>query len=236
VVAIAMQVVVALVWPFAMHGDPKPLKFAVSIAIFLATIAYLLAIIELDVRARSAIAWTLALAMIVEMIVISTQAMRGVGSHFNTTTPFDAALWKVMLLAFVVALVPMFAVAWFATTRELRCGPVVAFGLRIGLWLVIAVAISGFAMGGRMQHSVGGADGGNGLPLAGWSRDHGDLRVSHFFALHGLQVLPLVGFAIERITSSSPVRWSVALACALGWVALSIATLVQALAGRPLAG
>jgi hypothetical protein len=51
------------------------------------------------------------------------------------------------------------------------------------------------AVGG---HTVGAPDGGPGLPGVGWSTQYGDLRVPHFFGLHGLQIIPFLGWLAMR--------------------------------------
>lgn len=47
-------------------------------------------------------------------------------------------------------------------------------------------------------HTVGAPDGGRGLPITGWSADHGDLRIAHFIGMHGLQVIPLLAWWMSR--------------------------------------
>lgn len=217
-----------------LHPAIKPLKFAVSIAVLLGTLAFVVDALAVAPAIRSAACWALAATMVVEMAAIVTQALRGRASHFNTSTPLDAILWHAMLGAIVIALVVLVAIAVVATVRPLELSPRVAAAVRIALWLLLIAAVSGFAMGGRSQHSVGGADGGPGMPVTGWSRHHGDLRVSHFFALHALQVLPGAALLLDRLPLGGPARWSALVALAIGWAAVVIGTLLQAFAGLPL--
>jgi hypothetical protein len=82
-----------------------------------------------------------------------------------------------------------------------------AWGLRLGLLLsVVGAASGGFMLRQTSEqkqnpalkqfgsHTVGAPDGGPGLPIANWSKNHGDLRVAHFLGLHGLQIIPIFGW------------------------------------------
>ena len=71
----------------------------------------------------------------------------------------------------------------------------------------------------------------NGLPLLGWSRTGGDLRVPHFWALHVQQLLPIAGGLIAGMKFRYP-RIAVAVV-ALAYTAFIIFTFMQALSGRP---
>ena len=86
-------------------------------------------------------------------------------------------------------------------------------------------------------HSVGVEDGGQGLPIVGWSTAGGDLRASHFVGLHALQVLPLIGFLYRGLRPGLAAigapggRW-----CGpLVWAHLGLVLLLtwQALRGQP---
>ncbi|MEM9073571.1 MAG: hypothetical protein AAGE52_34085 [Myxococcota bacterium] len=220
------------------HFAFKPLKFAISIAVFLATLAVFLPRLGLPRGASLAIGGLLALTMLIEMGCISVQALRGTTSHFNTSSPFDAALWQLMVGAIVVATAVMIGLALLASTRPLIApdgeplSAVMSIAWRLGVWMFLLVAITGFGMGGRLQHSVQGTDGGEGLAFLNWSVRHGDLRVAHFLALHALQVLPLGAFFIEHVVDKNTLAWFGALAVA--FVLACVGAYVQALRGRPL--
>lgn len=228
---------VALVLPaepvLGVHPALKPLKFGLSIALLLGTMAVLVPRLELQEGTRALVAWSLVVTMVLEMLPIVGQALRGRTSHFNLATPLDAGLWRLMQGAIVVATSVLIGLAVVATVRPLRdTSALDTFAWRAGLWLSLLGAVSGFAMGGALRHSVGGEDGARGLPFLGWSRSFGDLRVSHFVSLHALQAVPLVALVVARLPWPAA-QWVAVVVASLVMLLASLGTLLQAFAGRP---
>ncbi|MCA3160509.1 MAG: hypothetical protein ING23_19360 [Roseomonas sp.] len=214
----------------------KPLKFQASLVLHLVTIAWaLLALPEQMRRTRtvSILAWALVAAAMFEGGYITWQASRGAGSHYNLTSPWSAAMYRLMGVGAATLVV---AAAWIGALI-LRHGDrrnVVIWGTGIGLLLGgVLGGITGGFMSAQPGHWVGTAptDAG-GLWVFGWSRSGGDLRVAHFFGLHLMQALPAVAFLAARFTPRAS-RQVLYAAAAAGTV-LTIATFTQALAGRPL--
>lgn len=208
------------------HPAVKPLKFAVSIALFLAAMAYLLPALSIGETTRSLLAWALIGALALEMLVIGLQALRGQRSHFNADAPLVVAL---MFVGIGVLIVAMIAIS-IAAIRPMQLDPLLAWAWRAALACFALVIASGAAMGARAAHTVGGADGGPGRPITNWSTAHGDLRIAHFVALHALQFLPLSALVLRRV----PFGGAVLALLVAGIIGATAWTMVGALAGRPL--
>lgn len=193
----------------------KPIKFAISTAIYTTSIVWLLSYIERPRWLVKTLAGLTAFALTIEMGAIIVQAGRGVRSHYNQATPFDEILWGSMGAMIMLLWVTNFVILGILLFKRLDNRPF-KWALVSGLVIAILGGLLGFHMteqttpaqqtvidaGGRPEqaggHTFGAEDGGAGLPFVGWSTTHGDLRPAHFFGLHGLQVIPLLGFFINR--------------------------------------
>ncbi len=192
----------------------KPAKFMISSAIYSFTLVWMLGFVRGHRRLVTAGAWITVVALIVEDMLIALQAARGTTSHFNLSTPLNAAIFSAMGAMTVGLWSGCFLVGVALLLQKLP-NPTIAWSLRLGVLLaLVGMSIAFFmvtptaaqmtaagASGGLPvagAHTVGRADGGPGLPFLGWSTVAGDLRVAHFIGLHGLQLLPLVAFVVTR--------------------------------------
>lgn len=167
----------------------KPLKFCLSILIFLCTIAWIFLLTgnTLSEKQKSRYAILFSFFLLFEIAAIGLQAARGVRSHFNHESPLNDLIYSlmgVMILANTIAFGIMLVQLWNteadrATRLAVRAG---------GVFFLLGSVIGG-AMSGIDRHSIGGTDGGPGLPGLNWSTEHGDVRALHFVLLHGLQFL-----------------------------------------------
>ena len=256
---LAMLVVLAgaiaglLLDPRTITGAPawlKPAKFAVSIAVYTWTLAWIFTLIPEWRRTRLVVGWTTAVTLVLEMVIIVGQAARGQASHFNVATPFDATMFAIMGVAILVQTLSTVAVA-VAAWRHQFADRALGWALRLGVTITILGASTGGLMtqpreyqleaarsGGRIlvagSHSIGGPDGGAGLPGTGWSTEHGDVRVAHFIGLHAMQALPIVALMLARRRTSDGLRVRLTVTAAASYAALFGILLVQALRGQSL--
>lgn len=180
----------------------KPLKFSISTAIYILTLGYFITFYPYSKRKKWIINGIVSWTLIAELGIIVYQGAMGVQSHYNMSSEFDALLFAAMgiLIGINVLIMVLFIID---TIRlKLKTEKSIQWAILIG-WVVILVGSwIGGQMISQMSHTVGIADGGEGLAFLNWSTIAGDLRVAHFFGLHGLQIIPLFAVWLTR-------KWSI---------------------------
>ena len=176
----------------------KPLKFAISGAIYIFSVGFLITLYPFSNRKKNWITNIVAWTLLLEIGIIVMQAARGVQSHYNNTTVLDSLLFLGMgiLIGINVVIMLLFII------ETLRLKLAVLKPMQWAIFFGWCIVLFGSWVGGQMisqlGHSVGVADGGEGIPLLNWSTVAGDLRVAHFFGLHALQIVPLFAFLMNR--------------------------------------
>ncbi len=141
--------------------------------------------------------------MFIENFLITMQSARGVSSHFNVTDSFNGMVFSTMGIAILIfTFTAIYAEVLFFRQQKFSIQPAYLWGIRLGLLFFIIFSLEAGFMLSRMSHTVGGPDGGAGLPLINWSTEHGDLRIAHFLGIHSLQILPLAGNYLFRKSST----------------------------------
>src|SRR5688572_350934 len=90
----------------------KPMKFMTSITIFLWTVAWFMPETQPKPLARAMVRWTIVIAMLTEIAIITMQAARGTTSHFNNATALDDILFGIMGLGVVFNTAAMVLFLW----------------------------------------------------------------------------------------------------------------------------
>ncbi|MEI1277289.1 hypothetical protein V6Z05_03105 [Leptospira venezuelensis] len=208
----------------------KPIKFAVSIGIFLWTMAWFLELLGDFPTFRDRVEKYFVISTAVELVLITFQSARGVQSHFNQSSAFDGAIYSIMGM-FIFPMIPV-AILMDRKFKLLgsKLDPRVLTAVRFSLWIFTIASVIGVFISARLAHAVGAPDGGPGLPLVNWSVNGGDIRIAHFVGIHALQVLPLFAFlAIKQSWNTFSVK-----IVSIGYAILVGAVFVNAMLGRPL--
>ncbi len=216
----------------------KPMKFCLSVTAYLWTLAWFLDYVRDSRRSFKTISLSVTVVMFIEMVCIYSQAARGVQSHFNFSTPYDATVFSMMgMMIYLNLLFDVWALGLFVVKKP-DIPSSYLWGIRLGFLLFLIFAFQGQMMIAREAHSVGVPDGGPGLPMVNWSATGGDLRIAHALGMHAFQIIPLIGWLLfkyrERLNFAGSYPTAFTALFSLIYAAVCFGLLAQALAGRPL--
>ncbi len=177
----------------------KPTKFFLSTAFFSCTMGWLMYYLNRPIHSIF-YSWSLIITLAFELVYITLRASQGQLSHFNISSSFNALMFNLMGIAITIITLWTAYVAFLFWKRSFpQLSSTYLWGIRFGLVLFVVFAFSGAMMAARLSHTVGSVmETTHGLPVLNWSRESGDLRIAHFFGMHALQLLPLLGFYVTR--------------------------------------
>jgi hypothetical protein len=193
----------------------KSTKFGISLFLYGASLLWVLPMVTRRPRLAQTVGHVTGVALIIEIVLLAVQAVRGVPMHFNVATPLDTALWQAMTASIMVFWAATLVAMVLLLLQPMQ-SRVLAWSVRLGMIVTVVGLTQGFLMprpnptqqamleaGQQLDligaHTVGGLDGGPGLPLLGWSTEHGDLRIGHFVGIHAAQVIPLLGLLLLQL-------------------------------------
>jgi hypothetical protein len=216
----------------------KPMKFCLSVTAYLWTLAWFLHDVRDNRRSFKFISYGVTILMFIEMVCLYNQAARGVPSHFNFSTTYDAIIFSMMgMMIYLNLLFDLWVFVLFLVKKPVIPNSYL-WGIRLGFFLFLIFALQGQMMIARQTHSVGVPDGGPGLSIVNWSTTGGDLRIAHALGLHALQIIPLIGWLFfnyrDRLGFIGLHSAAFTALFALIYAGVCFGLLALALAGRPL--
>lgn len=176
----------------------KPATFGLSFGLTLINVTLVASFVSLEERTRTRLLGMFAAACVLETFLVSLQAWRGVASHFNLATPFDAAVAQTLAVGGVI-LVAVIVVLTVAALRDrTSLPPGVRLAIRAGLVaLVGAQGVGGVMIATGVRLVIAG-DPERAYAIGGW------LKPVHAALMHGILVLPLLAWLVARTGWDGP--------------------------------
>jgi hypothetical protein len=193
----------------------KPILFGEAFGLTCVSIAWFMTFLPRRPLLGWPLAFALGIANIYEVFWVSMQQWRGVPSHFNASTPFDAALFAAAgVMIFFTAAVTLTVTVW--SFLSLRASPSLAWAIRCGLLLLLAGQMFGILIINHGSSTFGIA---------------GNLKVAHALALHAAQLLPLLAWLLSHGAGVESRRLALTLAGIAGYTLLVAISAQQAFGG-----
>jgi hypothetical protein len=167
----------------------KPILFGVSTGLTLCSLGWLATNLR-PIILDKPVAWIVSVSLTIEVGLITLQRWRGVASHFNRDSVYDAGVDSSMLWLISVAFagIVYFCIRCFG---KLELPPDYAFSVRAGMIFLVASCLVGFAISSYGYRRIA-----DGLDAEVYGAA-GVTKFPHGIAIHALQFLPLAVWALR---------------------------------------
>jgi hypothetical protein len=194
----------------------KPMAFGLSFGVTLITIAWVSSFLTLRDRTRGALLCIFAAASVLETALVTLQAWRGVPSHFNVETSFDALTARGLAGGGVVLVFVIVAMTVAAFRPNATVPPSLRLAVQVGFVLLCgAMAVGGVMIVTGMRQVFAG-NAAAAYALGGW------LKPTHAMTMHGILVLPAIGRLLAFTERTEEQRLAMVRWAAAGYVLLAI--------------
>ena len=195
----------------------KAATFGLSFGLTLPSVAWATSYLRLP--ARGLVLGVFIATCVVETVLISMQAWRGVPSHFNFATPFDTAVSTTLALGggVIVLVGVVCTLAAFAGAGGLA--PSMALAVRTGLVVLLVAFATGAVMVARGVVEARGGQAQLAYDTAG------SLKPLHAVAMHVVLVLPALAWLLAHTS------WAETRRLRLVWVAVVADAVLTAVVG-----
>lgn len=191
----------------------KPATFGLSFGLTLITVVWVASFLRLRDRERTVLLSVFTAACVIETALVSLQAWRGVPSHYNVETAFDALVARTLAVGgFALILV----IVWL-TRAAFRDNETIPASLRIALRVGFVTLCGALAVGALMI-AKGMALVFAGDPQAAYATG-GTLKPTHAVTMHGILALPALAWLLSRTGLSQRRQVRLVLCAAAAYVA-----------------
>lgn len=204
----------------------KPVTFGLSFGLTTVTLTWVASMLR-QRRAVAAATVTAAVTSALEVGFVSLQKWRGVPSHFNYDTMFDATAFSLMGLTVAVLGLAIIVITINAF-RHFDADSAMVIGVRVGLLVLIASQVLGGAIianGIIIDKSPLETD----LAIFGAA---GLMKLPHAVTMHAIQVLPVLALMLAATRLTDERRRRIMWMASAGYAGLILATLLQTFEGR----
>jgi hypothetical protein len=203
----------------------KPATFGLSFGLTLITITWVASFLRLSSRARGVLLGAFTAASALETALVTLQAWRGVPSHFNIETAFDASVARALAAGgfVLVAVIVALTLAAFRTEPSVPISMRVA--IRFGFVTLVGAVVVGALMIANGMRLVFAGD-----PQTAYMTG-GTLKPIHAVTMHAILVLPALAWLLSFAHWTERRRLAVVVVASAGYALLAAVVAVGVFVG-----